>query len=275
MDQSRFDKIHSSHRTLAFQGESVVRASVGQVNATSHSYMIYPIITMAGDLLFPVYVLVSEATGKFPASKPADPWNIRSYAGKTANMSKLNFETFYEEVFWPSVSGIGDTLFLLVDSWTPNKDDRIPMVNMPPGKTLIKRLISRSTTGLAQPENRYFFRPLKNFVKYFTDTNLTTEDWNVWHRDVFFNLQSLALYQFSASLFKPMIRFAFYSAGYSSEEPEPFQTPVQYCFDSVLPNVICIRCDGIPFMRCAHCTNCYCIDHCIKIEVHKKCTNEL
>jgi len=112
-------------------------------------------------------------------------------------------------------------------------------------------------------------------VKYFTDTILTTEDWNDWHRDVFLNLQSLALYQFSASLFKSIIRFAFYSAGYSSEEPELFQTPVQYCFDSVLPDDVCKWCDSISFMRCAYCTNCYCIDHCIKIEVHNKCTIEL
>ena len=269
-DQSRFDKELHSHRTLRPKGISPVKAVVGSVSATTHSYMIMPVITADGEILKPTYVLVSEGNGKFPNNKPADPPNIISFAGRTANMSKAQLSEFYEKVFWKSIPEDRRDVFLLLDSWTPNKDDVLSGLFSPDTVSFKKRLIPAGCTGLIQPLDVYFFRPYKNFIKYVTDTIVLSRDTNIWHRDKFLALQSFTLYQFSAPLFRNMIRFAFHKAGYLDEEPEAFQTPIQYCFDSLTTDC-CSQCEVIAVVRCAHCTQCFCLDHSILVSLHINC----
>ena len=72
-EQSRFEKEMHSGRTLRPMGIKRVYATVGSTSATTHSYMIMPVISMDGDLHSPMYMLCAEPSRKFPQSKPADP----------------------------------------------------------------------------------------------------------------------------------------------------------------------------------------------------------
>ena len=63
-DQSRFDKELHSHRTRTFKGEHHVHVEVGSTNATTHSYMVMPIVTMSGAIIEPMYLKSQETNGK-------------------------------------------------------------------------------------------------------------------------------------------------------------------------------------------------------------------
>lgn len=208
----RFVKELHSDRTLAIKGSKQVFGRVGSVAATTHSYMIMPVLVMNGTLLPHMYVLVSEPSGRFPVHTAIDYPNIKAFAGKTANMSKQDLKVFLDEVLWPDLAG-RENVLLLVDSWTSNKDDDLYKSTVPKNVKFIKRLIPAKCTGIVQPADVYFFRPYKNFVRFLTDTLLIAKDnVNIWHRDYFLRIQSFAHYQFSAKRFENLIRFAFLNA---------------------------------------------------------------
>ena len=269
-DQSRFDKELHGHRTLRTRGTTVVRTVVGSVAATQHSLMIMPVISMAGEILRPTYVLVSEPSGKFPQSKPADPPNIRSYAGTTANMSKADLQRFYRDVLWPSMPGDRTNILLLVDSWCSNKDHALSAAEVPDGKVLHKELVPEGCTGKIQPLDIHFFRHYKSFVRYITDTIIMETQANIWHRDSFLALQAFALYQFSAPRFKNLIKYAFYKGGYLDDAPGMWIAPREYCFDSLTTDA-CTKCEAIAFVKCAHCELSFCPSHCLFAELHIDC----
>ena len=228
-DQSRFDKEFHSGRTLAIKGSNPIVGAIGSVAATTHSYMIMPVIGMDGTLLPHMYVLVSEPSGHFPAGMAAEFPNVKAYASRSANMTKRDLQTFLEEVLWPDLQG-KDRVLLLVDSWTPNKDDALYNMTVPDGVQFYKKLIPAKRTGLVQPADVFFFRPFKNMVKFITDTLVVSSSIPVWQRANFLRLQSFVHYQFSAPRFQKMIRFAFLKCGYSHEHPGQFETSSEYCF---------------------------------------------
>lgn len=122
-DQSRFEKEAHRGRTLEYQGEKKVFAVAGSKTTLTHINMIFPGISMAGELLSPIYCLISEPNGNFPAyfNDLEVPPNIKVFAGKTPNMNKNDLRTFLIECFWPSVKLILERegqkhLLLMVDS---------------------------------------------------------------------------------------------------------------------------------------------------------------
>ena len=281
IDQSKFEKELHSRRTLEEKGRSNVRAVVGSVYATKHSYCIMPIISMDGTLHKTLYVLVSEPSGSFPSSKAQDPANIRSFASKTSQMSKKDMEDFYKDVFWPCVKdSTPPNILLLLDSWSSNKDEDLFLAHKPALKEVDRKFIPPGTTGYIQPLDVYFFRPYKNFIKFVTDSVILETDYKVWHRDEFIKLQSLAHFQFTAERFRGLIRFAFYEAGYTKDEPEKCEKPVDFCFKNVDSNC-CFKeqqlesespCGSIGFLRCAHCTEVFCLRHSLIEKLHINCS---
>lgn len=200
MDQSRFEKELHSGRTLRAKGGKKIFCAVGSEPATSHSYMIMPVVSMDGDILLPMYLLSSEPNRRFPRNKPHDPYNIKSFAGGSVNMNKNDLRIMLTEVFWPSLRSIHkEGLLLLLDSWSANKDEALITSTVPESIEGFKwQLIPPRCTGHIQPIDVYFFRPYKAFVRFITDTIIPTTDTNIWHRDRFIGLQSVATYQFSA-----------------------------------------------------------------------------
>ena len=68
-DQAGIELETHSTRTLSHKGEDVTIARVRSKNATTHSYTIQPIITLAGQLLGPVFICLKEPKGKMSNSE--------------------------------------------------------------------------------------------------------------------------------------------------------------------------------------------------------------
>lgn len=62
-DQSGFRYVHFGNRTLSKIGEKDTTLVVNDLDSTTHSYTIQPIITMAGKVLSPVLINFKEVTG--------------------------------------------------------------------------------------------------------------------------------------------------------------------------------------------------------------------
>ena len=133
---------------------------------------------------------------------------------------------------------------------------------------LVLKQIPPKTTRTVQPLDVYFFRPWKVFVRYISD-HILLMDINVSlpKRNSMIKLHSMTHYQFSTERFQPLIRYAWFKAGYTIErEDVNFQTPATFYFE-VTPSDACLECivgNGTQeqvFARCAHCENDLCFTH--------------
>lgn len=277
-DQSRFEKEAHRGRTLGYKGCGKVLALAGSKSALTHSNMIFPGISMSGELLAPMYVLVSEASGHFPETYVHHfqvPPNLKVFASKSPNMTKQDLGNFLQTCFWPSVLPIlkregTNSLLLLVDSWSSNKDGKFYDERVPAGVDFRCELIPPRTTGLIQPLDVGFFRTYKNFVKHITDSLVISGTINIWSRENWLKLQSFAHFTFSAPRFREFIKYAFYSPGYLQDHPQPYQTPIEYCFYHLNHATrICqiSDCTDFVFAKCAHCELSLCLEHTL-IQLH-------
>lgn len=64
-------EMHST-RTLSYQGEKVTLARIRSKNATTHSYTIQPMISLAGKLVGPIFLCLKEPKGKMSESESID-----------------------------------------------------------------------------------------------------------------------------------------------------------------------------------------------------------
>lgn len=153
-DQTRCEKEPHRGRTLEHKGTKKVMVQAGSKTATTHSNCAHIGVNMAGELLSPAYLLISEPSGVFPESFQdfLMPPNVMAFAGKSANMKKTDLETFLRSCFWPSVAPIleredEDRLLLMVDSWSANSDaglyaSTIPdTVNPDPDEGFMRKII--------------------------------------------------------------------------------------------------------------------------------------
>lgn len=174
LDQSRFDKRLNSFRSLIQKGNKRIYHNVGSTHASTHSYMIFPIISMSGALHSPLYLKSQEATGHFPTRSgcaPTIPANILARAGTSAMMGKKDLEDFLRNVFWPTLKAANiKKCLLLVDQWSSNRDnDLFDSVQREFPEIPVKQmLIPEGTTGLIQPLDVFYFRLYKLFVRHIT-----------------------------------------------------------------------------------------------------------
>ena len=168
-----------------------------------------------------MFVMITEPTGNFPDrfSEFKIPPNLKIFASKSPNMNKTDLRRFFESSMWPSIAtelqkANQHKALVIVDSWSSNKDDEILNSTKPSSIDIHRRIIPSRTTGMIQPLDVGFFRPLKAFVKYITDTltissnidNAGTdgsndlergdERFDVWKRENWISLISFAHYTF-------------------------------------------------------------------------------
>jgi len=62
-DQSGFVYEFTSTRTLSHVGEKTTRIVAHNINKTTHSFTIMPIVTLDGRLLSPLYICLQEISG--------------------------------------------------------------------------------------------------------------------------------------------------------------------------------------------------------------------
>ena len=106
---------------------------VQRVAATTHSYSIQMTISASGELLSPLFVCITEASGDFPKTiQLFGAPNIYAVASKSPMFTKLLLLKWFSEVYFPNVP---DSSLLILDSWCTYKDDEARNNVTPDGKS--------------------------------------------------------------------------------------------------------------------------------------------
>ncbi|MDI9313009.1 MAG: hypothetical protein QM535_22555 [Limnohabitans sp.] len=210
-DQSGFNLEMHSGRTLATKGVKNVERCVQQVNATTHSYTIQPVISADGILLSPMLVVLKEPSGKLSdrlKSSLFNASNIYVECSKSGKMGKEHLKSFFENVYFPSSP---QQSLLLVDSWTVYKDRELIDSVKPENKSLDIMMIPPKTTGYCQPLDKFFFRPYKVFYRRITDKILILDlNIPIRNRNEIIKIHSLIHNQFSSPRYLIKSQFYFY-----------------------------------------------------------------
>jgi hypothetical protein len=127
-------------------------------------------------------------------------------------------------------------------------------------------IIPPGTTVRCQPLDTTFNRQLKVFLKRTTEKtrHLDRVD-EISGRNNFLRLLSLMHFELSSKRFRNMIRYAWYSAGLSSDKPT-FSNVKELCFPK--RNVPCEVCKKDIFIVCAENDRSFCFD-CFFSNEHK------
>ena len=90
-------------------------------------------------------------------------------------------QIWLSDVFFPKAP---KNTLLLLDSSSGFKDNELILSVKPDDVKLLIKTIPPKTTPIAQPLDRYFFRPYKNFVRKISDRILLDNlNINLFHRD--------------------------------------------------------------------------------------------
>jgi hypothetical protein len=186
------------------------------MNAVTHSYTIMPIVSMAGELIEPVFVCLQEPTGKLgPRVKQSiyQASNIHVSCSKSGKLTKTHIQYWAENVLSPSVS---EDCLLLLDSWSGQTDPSIYDDIFIENITCKQMQIPPKTTGDIQPLDRYFFRQWKYFKQNIYDrVSIDQINIDICCRNCILKMHSLIHNQLSAKTFSPMIKYSWYSSGYT------------------------------------------------------------
>lgn len=259
-DQSGFAlELHSS-RTLMDKGAKTIAARVQSLSSTTHSYTIQPFVSASGRLMSPLLVVLKEQSGQLGPRVAATvfrPPNVYIMASKSGKLTAQHFQTWFTDVYLPNT---GADSLLLIDAWGGQRPENLHDL-IPHDKKVQVMTIPAGTTGSIQPLDVYGFRPWKQFVRQFSDmVRLSQLDCNLHQRDNILKLQSLAHNQFSSPRYVDLFRYGWYKGGYLTERPEPFATPIQFCFREEA-TFLCDICGAHAFLRCSWCKQHLCFKH--------------
>lgn len=244
-----------------------------------------------GDFLF---VVLQEPKGQFPKTKQIfNAQNLVVTAGTSHIMTKEHMKQWVSKVsdfilfvdifelsifvlmiivqciFTPSTPS--NELVILLDSRTSFRDKAAIDSSLPPGMTLHTRQIPAGTTGICQPLDVFFFRPFKGLVRRIqTHAFKNYPTFIAFKRDNILKLISIAFRIIRSPQFKPMIQYAWHSAGYLDSPPSSrFKTPVEYCFPRTIHSKNChiILCPSKSFILCPLCDYSFCFE-CYIVKFH-------
>ena len=209
--RSNWDRGKETHstRTLSFSGEKKTYGAVASKNATTHSYTLQPIISLAGELVGPMYLCLDEMNGrmgevvKTPLFKPNNVVVTCLSSGKLTS----SLVTYWRDnCLLPSIPS---KCLLLSDSWSAQSDPKLYDKSMCDGKDIVRLEIPSKTTSDLQPLDTFFNRQIKNFIKKVHQRVALNEiDIHISDRNNIIKLVSLLHNQLSAPVFGPMIRYS-------------------------------------------------------------------
>ncbi|CAL8085079.1 unnamed protein product [Orchesella dallaii] len=261
-DQSGFNYEFASKRSLQFKGTKDATVLVSSINATTHSYTIQPITTLEGDLITPLFICLQEPSGKFGPIVKKGLFTCNNVVAECSKSGKLNKElvrNWFENAFLPATSSKS---LLLLDSWSGH-DEKVCVLATAENPCKIEKIPPR-TTAIAQPLDVYFFRQWKILTKKIYDRvsldNLTV---NLKERSNIIKMQSLIHYQLSSPVFKKMIQYSWFKAGYLEDDPGRFQNVNEVCFTFKEDLCVqdCSQCSEGVFLLCSWCRNPLCFSH--------------
>jgi hypothetical protein len=271
-DQSGFNKEMHSGRSLAFKGQRKVLGTAQSASAMTHSYTIMPTISMSGELLSPLYIVLQEAGGVFGPLVIQSMYkapNLFVDATRSGKMGKKELVSWLKNGFFP---GSGEKNALLVDSWSTFSDRSAIISTIPDDKTLDIFQIPAKTTGIAQPLDVYGFRPYKHFVKKISDRVLLEQlDFNLFTRNNILKLQSFVHNQFCSPRYKSLFLLSWYKSGYIDERPPRFIHPSTFFASGCDLTCESDECMNGSFGKCSWCKMNFCFYH--TIETVHYCSN--
>ena len=264
-DQSGFNLEFHGGRTLTEKGLKTVLAEAQSLNSLTHSYTIQPFISVEGQLMPVLLIVLQESGGSFGPRVSKSLFtapNIYVVASSSGKLTKDIFQAWVKHVYYPNVP---DKSTLILDSWTGQSESNVQSVQVE-GKEIVIKTIPKGTTGLVQPLDVFGFRIWKNFVRTFYDYVILHDvDFKIHERNNILRIQAFVHNQMSSPRFKNMWRYSWYKSGYTLVEPGPFPNPVSYCFHC--EGCTCSECDDVPVMTCAWCKSCLCLQHLI-VNIH-------
>lgn len=256
-------------RTLTIRGTKKVIRKVQRVNATTHSYTVHIQLNASGKLPEKLPIVLYEPADMPKRAKEDIPNypNLAIYWSKSGLMGAEIAKRWMSEVFLEAVE---DDSLLIIDAWTGYKQ----MLQLPEIKAKRLQIIQLpgGTTSRLQPADVYFNRPFKNMVRRIANkVRWQYNDFVLAKRENLLSIMDMIWYQFKAPRFEAFLKYPWYRAGYTTEHPPEFKTPVQFCMDA-RGYVKCEEdfCTNFCFMKCAYCEMHYCFPHALK---HRCTTN--
>jgi hypothetical protein len=275
-DQTGFCYEIVSKRTLSHIGEKITATCAkSPKNLMTHSYTVQYIINLSGDIVGDLFLCLQETSGRLGPvviEKLFQAPNVSVTCSKSGKLTSSHVEYFLDNVLKPAATQ--DFLYL-IDCWTGQINADLYTDRFDPVQCVVQ-FIPRKTTSFCQPLDTTFHQQLKYFAKrmtaYSTILDLHPED-EITTRNNVIRMQSLIHFQFSATIFKPMIKYAWVTAGLA-QKTENFLTVQQACFsfnESDLQVCQILQsnsvCDKPRFIKCAHCRKILCYD-CFFFDYH-------
>jgi hypothetical protein len=181
--------------------------------------------------------------------------NIVLTCSKSGKLSRSHVEYWRDNVLMQNVP---KKSLLLSDSWSGQGD--VKLYRKVPGCTRLE--IPPWTTDQIQPLDRYFNRQLKYIIRRVYDRVMLDQlPISMRQRDNIIKLTSLAHNQMCSEAFESMIKFAWFSSGYTDNNPGFFRSVKQVCFSftsTTCQKKDCLEC---PFIACSWCRRTLCFSH--------------
>lgn len=278
-DQSGFKRELHSRSTLTFIGTKKVERLAQQVDATTHSYSIQPLLSADGILHAPLPVILQEFGdaakegnfGPLVVKKMFKPTNIFPMCSSSGLVTKQVMKKWYSEVLLPIIDD-GSQIVLFHDSL--KTFDCVPAeTEVSSVKSLTRLTFPPKTTGMIQPCDVLLFKTWKDFVRRISDRLLMDEaPINLFQRDSILKLQSLVFHQLRAPIFRDFHRQAWAIAGFRDRILEHYEKPIDYCF-SVTGCCKVDGCEELELLKCGWCGMGLCVQH-FFIDYHFSCIAE-
>lgn len=254
----------TSGRTLTIAGTKKVIRVAQRKNATTHSYTVQITLNASG-ILPPKLAIVMYEPGDLPQyfyDLVGSFDNLEIYWSKSGWMGKEIAKSWMKEFFLALINEEGN--ILIIDSWVGYKE----MKSMPEvaQKKLRFEVLPAGSTSILQPADVFFNRTFKNYIRMISDrVRWRHEHYVLSVRRNLLTLLDLVHNQFKAPRYVEFLKYSWYRAGYFSEHPAKFETPVQFCLQ-FKGYIKCER-DGCNnnycFMRCSYCELYLCFTHVI------------
>jgi len=271
-DQTGFQRMMCSGRSLTFKGEQKTLAHSDNISGLTHSYTVQMSVTKER-VLPKVFVVCQETTGDCFGPQVSERLysasNLVIASSKSGKCKKIHVKKYNEEVLQQCVSQ--DFAYLL-DGWSGQRDDKLFDMFNDSSFKCTRFEIPAGTTPLVQPLDVFFFRPYKSCVRRFYDGVANFEEYSdhenslkMHLRNNYVKLHSLLNHQLCHEKYNSIVKHSWGRAGLA----EPFigdypdMTRLMYTCTSLLcsDNDMEENCRNSSFIQCAHCEKSLCIRH--------------